>query len=315
MSIELYSGRLLSLSGLIYNAVFAKRPLLAKPFRQLRGMKISGSAICLLVLPFSPVTLPAATILGTAQSFAVLGGSTVTNTGSTVLNGDLGVWPGTSITGFGPGTVNGTTYLTNAVAQAAQNDLALAYNNLVGMLPTTNLTGQDLGGLTLTPGVYFFSSSAQLTGTLTLNAQGMADAVFVFQIGSTLTTASNSSILQVNGVQSANQRDGVYFQVGSSATLGTNTRFAGNILALTSITLNTGATVDCGRALARNGAVTLDTNTFSVGSAGSCGTGDGFAVSALGSESTSGVPEPNTVLLSSMGLAGCLLFLKRANIR
>lgn len=196
--------------------------------------------------------------LGVAASFAVLGGSTVTNTGGTVVNGDLGVWPGLAITGFPPGIVvpPGTTHAGDAVAQQAQSDVTTAYNALAGQACNTDLTGQDLGGLTLTPGVYCFSSSAQLTGALVLDAQGNANAVWVFKIGSSLTTASNSSVVFINGGQSCN----MFWQVGSSATLGTTTAFAGNILALQSITLNTGASLD-GRALARNGAVTMDTNT------------------------------------------------------
>lgn len=201
----------------------------------------------------------AQTSLGTAQNFAVLGGSTVTNTGPTTINGDLGVSPGSAVTGFPPGTVTGgTIHAADAVAAQAQNDVTTAYNALAGTACNVNLTGQDLGGLTLTPGVYCFSSSAQLTGTLTLNAQGNADAVFIFQIGSALTTASNSSVSVINGGQNCN----VFWQIGSSATLGTNTHFIGNILALTSITLQTGTTL-AGRALARNGAVTLDTNDVS----------------------------------------------------
>jgi ethanolamine utilization microcompartment shell protein EutS len=196
--------------------------------------------------------------LGTATTFAVLGGSTVTNTGSSVVTGDLGVSPGTAITGFPPGIVVGTIHSADAVALQAQSDVTTAYNALAGLACTGNLTGTDLGGLTLTAGVYCFSSSAQLTGILTLNAQGDPAAVFVFQIGSTLTTASNSSVVLINGAQSCN----VFWQVGSSATLGTDTAFAGNILALTSITLNTGASIS-GRALARNGAVTMDTNNVS----------------------------------------------------
>lgn len=196
--------------------------------------------------------------LGAAQGFAVLGGSTVTNTGSTVVSGDLGLHPGTSITGFPPGILNGTQHQTDGPALNAQNAVTTAYNALAAQPCDTDLTGQDLGGLTLVPGVYCFSSSAQLTGTLTLNAQGDANAVWVFQIGSTLTTASSSSVVIINGGSPCN----VFWQVGSSATLGTTTSFKGNILALQSITLNTGATMT-GRVLARNGAVTLDTNTIS----------------------------------------------------
>ena len=204
--------------------------------------------------------------LGGAASFAVVGSSTVTNTGPTVVNGDLGVSPGTAVVGFPPGIVNGTIHAANAAALAAQNSITTAYNALAGQACDINLTGIDLGGLTLTPGAYCFSSSAQLTGTLTLNALGNPGAVWVFQIGSTLTTASNSRVVFINGGQSC----GAFWQVGSSATLGTTTTFSGNILALASITLNTGAT-NSGAVFARTGAVTLDTNVVSV--VGSCGGG------------------------------------------
>jgi hypothetical protein len=231
--------------------------------------------------------------LGTAGSFAVLAGSTVTNTGSSVvLNGSVGVWPGSAVTGFPPGIVNapGTIHIGDAVAQIAQSDLTTAYNAAMGLAATNNLTGQDLGGLTLTPGVYSFANSAQLTGTLTLNTLGNPNAVFVFQIGSTLTTASSSSVVFSNSLTDSN----VFWQVGSSATLGTTTSFEGNILALTSITLNTGATIGCGSALARNGAVTLDSNTIG----GGCSSGGG----GEGGGSTSTVPEPGTLGLLGTGL-------------
>jgi len=197
--------------------------------------------------------------LGSAQSFGVLGGTTVTNTGPSVISGNVGVSPGAAITGFPPGTIaagTGTTHAADAIALAAQTSTTTAYNTLAGEPCTMVLTGIDLGGLTLTPGVYCFATSAQLTGVLTLNALGNPNAVFVFQIGSTLTTASNSSIVFINGGSECN----VFWQVGSSATLGTTTAFKGNILALTSITLNTTVTM-LGRTLARNGAVTLDTDT------------------------------------------------------
>lgn len=204
----------------------------------------------------TPANAATAVTLGTADSFAVLAGSTVTNTGPSVVSGDLGVSPGSAVVGFPPGIVtNGTIHAGDAVAANAQADALIAYNALAGQACDVILTGQDLGGLTLTSGVYCFASSAQLTGTLTLDAQGNPDAVFIFKIGSTLTTASNSSVVLINGAQACN----VYFQVGSSATLGTNTTFVGTIIALTSITAITGTTVD-GRLLALNGAVTLDTN-------------------------------------------------------
>ncbi len=221
--------------------------------------------------------------LGTASSFAVLGGSTVTNTGSTTVRADLGVSPGKAITGFPPGTVvGGAIHAADAVAGQAQADTTTAYNQLAGQSCTADMTGQDLGGKTLTAGVYCFSSSAQLTGALTLNAQGSADAVFVFKIGSTLTTASGSSVQLINGGSPCN----VYWQIGSSATIGTTTTFSGNILALTSITLNTGASVS-GRALARNGAVTMDTNNI-----GSAGCAKGSASGTPTAAPTSAAPQP-----------------------
>jgi hypothetical protein len=215
--------------------------------------------VTLLLCGASPASAQTAPSLGSAQSFAVLGGSTVTNTGSSVITGDLGVSPGSAVTGFPPGlVVGGTIHAADATALAAQNSTTTAYNSLASQACTQDLTGQDLGGKTLTSGVYCFSSSAQLTGTLTLNAQGNASAVFIFKMGSTLTTGSNSSVAVTNGGSSCN----VFWQVGSSATIGVGTSFVGNILALTSITLVTAARVD-GRALARNGATTLDTNTVS----------------------------------------------------
>ena len=193
--------------------------------------------------------------LGTADPFAVLAGSTVTNTGPSLVNGNLGVWPGSALTGFPPGVVTapGVIHLADAVALQAQSDVTTAYNQAAGQPCGTTLTGQDLGGLTLVSGVYCFSTSAQLTGALTLDAQGNPNPVFVFQIGTTLTTASSSSVGFVNGEQGLS----VFWQVGSSATLGTTTSFLGNILALSSITLNTGANIVCGRALARNGTATM----------------------------------------------------------
>jgi len=196
--------------------------------------------------------------LGAAASFAVLASSTVTNTGASVITGDLGVRPGTSVVGFPPGIVVGTIHPGNAVALAAQTSVGAAWDSLSSQACTQDLTGQNLGGLTLTPGVYCFSSSAPLVGTLTLNAQGNPAAVFIFKIGSTLITASGSSVLVTNGGSVCN----AYWQVGSSATLGTTSNFAGNLLAAASITLTTGASV-LGRALARTAAVTLDSNNVS----------------------------------------------------
>ena len=189
--------------------------------------------------------------LGTADSFAVLAASTVTNTGPSTVNGDLGLSPGTAVTGFPPGTVNGTIHVADAVAGQAQTDLKTAYEEAAGRTPFVPVSG-DLGGQTLLAGVYKSGSSLGLTGTLTLDAQGNSNAVFVFQAGSTLTTASGSRVNLIHGAQPCN----VFWQIGSSATLGTSSVLAGNILALTSISMSEGVTVD-GRALARNGAVTL----------------------------------------------------------
>jgi hypothetical protein len=222
---------------------------------------------CLIVLALGFGALlygPSTAVAQPLSSFAVLGGSTVTNTNTpTIVTGNLGVSPGSAVTGFPPGIVTGTVHAADAVAAQAQTDLTTLYNRLAGASCNTDLTGQNLGGLTLTPGVYCFASSAQLTGTLTLDGQGNSNAIFIFQIGSTLTTASASSVLLINSASSC----GVFWQAGSSATLGTGTALAGSIVGLTSITLNTGASVT-GRALARNGAVTLDDNHVTVCSGG-----------------------------------------------
>jgi hypothetical protein len=265
-----------------------------------------------------------ADILGTAGSFAVLAGSTVTNTGSSIVNGNLGVSPGCAVTGFPPGIVTppatiDTCPANNTGATQAQSDLVTAYNGLAGLSSEANLTGTGLGGLVLKSGVYTFDSSAQLTGTLTLNAQGLANQLWVFQIGSTLTTASASTVNIIN----PGANDGVFWQVGSSATLGTTTSFEGNIVALTSITLNTGATISCGRALALNGAVTMDTNTLDANTfdntcslAGDSGglTG-GLAVNSSGGISpVSGatvVPEPNFLIVPlGFGMLGLALMMR-----
>jgi len=230
-------------------------------------------AALLLALPLlSPASARAATtpLLGTAGTFAVLAGSTVTNTGPTTVSGDLGVSPGTAVTGFPPGLVSGVIHAGDAVATQAQTDVTTAYNNAAGQPCNVTLTGQDLGGQTLTPGVYCFASSAQLTGQLTLDDQGNPSSVFIFQIGSTLTTASNASVVVINTTGAQPCGSPIFWQVGSSATLGTNTSFTGNILALASITLQTG-TVTNGGLYARTGAVTLDTNTVVRNNQG-CGT-------------------------------------------
>jgi hypothetical protein len=223
---------------------------------RLHRVLATGAAVFVGGLSFaSAQTAPS---LGAAGSFAVLAGSTVTNTGPTVVTGDVGVSPGSAVVGFPPGIVlSGTIHSADAVALQAKADLVTAYNSLAAGTCTQDLSGQDLGGLVLAAGVYCFSSSAALTGTLTLDAGGNPAAVFIIRTGSTLITASGSSVSLINGASPCN----VFWQVGSSATLGTTSSFAGDILALTSITLNTGATV-AGRALAQNGAVTLDGSTI-----------------------------------------------------
>ena len=241
-----------------------------------------------------------ASILGTAQSFAVLGASTVTDTGPTTITGNLGVYAGSSITGLGSITITGTVHQTDAVAQQAQADNTTAYNGLANMPFSTNLTGDDLGGLTLVPGVYHFDSAAQLTGTLTLNAQGNNNAFWVFQIGSALTTASGASVQVINFGSNGGSDDGVFWQVGSSATLGTGTAFEGNILALASITLNTTATVLNGRALAQTGAVTMDTNVISnvcpIGGPGNGGPGYSGGLEFNSSGNVVPVPATSSVI-------------------
>lgn len=194
--------------------------------------------------------------LGNASEFAVVGGTTVTNTGPSVIQGSVGVSPGSAVTGFPPGIVIGETHAADVQAAGAQADLTTAYNALAAQgCDTTFSVPTDLGGMVLVPGVYCFASSASLTGALTLDGEGNPSAVFIFKTGSTLITASASSVLLINGASPCN----VFWQVGSSATLGTASTFSGNILALTSIALNTNATL-FGRALARNGEVTLDSN-------------------------------------------------------
>jgi hypothetical protein len=218
-----------------------------------------------LVLLLCATGVQAQVPLGTAQAYGVLGASAVTNTGPTVITGNLGVSPGASISGFPPGVASGATHAADAAALQAQTDTTLAYNFLAGQPCGTTLSG-DLGGRTLVPGVYCYASSAQLTGTVTLDGLGNPASLFIFQVGSALTTASGARVNLINGTQACN----VWWQMGSSATLGTGTAFAGTLIALASDTLTTGATL-AGRALARTGAVTLDTNTITIPSCTTAG--------------------------------------------
>ncbi|HEU4906230.1 MAG TPA: ice-binding family protein, partial [Solirubrobacterales bacterium] len=199
-----------------------------------------GIAGAVLAVAFALVVAPAAQAapvdLATASPFVVLGGTTVTNEGPSVLNGDLGVSPGAALTGFdGVATVNGATHANDAVAAQAQLDLTNAYNVAAGqpVAPANDLSGTDLGNRVLTAGAYRYNAGALLTGPLTLDAQGDPDAEFVFQIGAELTTESASSVLLVNGASPCN----VYWQIGSSAAIGTATQFVGSLMALTSISL------------------------------------------------------------------------------
>lgn len=252
-------------------------------------------------LTFSSPLLKADSLnpFGTAASFAVLGASTVTNTGSSVISGNLGVAPGTSITGFPPGVViNGTQHLNDGEAILAQAQSLNGYDTLAKLPYTQDLTGQNLGGLILFSGIYHYSSSALLTGNLTIDFQGADNTDAIFQIGSTLTSDTASQVNIIN----AGLNNNIFWQVGSSATLGTTTAFEGTIVADQSITLNTGASIHCGSALALNGAVTLDTNTI---------TACPVTSSDSSTPGVSAVPEPGTFNLMATGLLGIAGVLRR----
>ena len=221
------------------------------------GLMAASLAFC--SLPVLAQTIP----LGTATGFGVIAAQAITSTGATVITGDLGIHPNnaSSVTGFlfstppGTGIVTGTPHFADAVALTAKNDALAAYNTAASRPCTTTISG-DLGGRTLTPGVYCSASSMGLTGTLTLDSQGDSNAVFIFQMGSALTTASASQVRMINGGQSCN----IFWQIGSSATMGTGSSFLGNVLASSSVTMTTG-TSSTGRLIALNGAVTLDGST------------------------------------------------------
>ncbi len=239
---------------------FEIAPRSARKIRAYRSLLTCTAAALILSGSFATsrnATAAETILLGQAANFTILGGSTVTNTGATIVTGNLGLSPGSSITGFPPGSImNGSIHINDALATQAHADAATAFTQLAGESSTSNLSGQDLGtlGSPLVPGVFHFNTSAQLTGTLILDTGGDPNAAFHFQIGTTLTTATGAAIVFINGPS-----NNVFWDVGTSATIGTGTSFYGTIIADQSITFTTGASIT-GRALAVNAAVTLDTN-------------------------------------------------------
>jgi type VI secretion system secreted protein VgrG len=271
---------------------------------------------CLVALAavfYAPSTgLAGPSQLGSAQDFAVLGASTVTNTGSTTIYGSVGVDPGSAITGFNPpGTVSGgSIYGPGGVSNLAQSDAHTAYTTLFNLPFDYDYTGLELGGRTLTPGVYSFGTTAGLNGALTLDFATNPGGDFVFQVGSALTTGSGSSVNVING----SPLSGVYWLMGTSATLGTTTMFAGNILADQSITLNTGADILCGRAIALHAAVTLDNNRISnnnIAEDFGSGRNDDFGSYGYSGGSPTVVPVPGAFLLVCSGLGSVFAFGRR----
>ena len=223
--------------------------------------KKSTTSPSTLTGPAVPVqtTVQAMVALNSTSTFAILAGSGITNTGSTTVTGNMGLSPGSSIGGFPPGILVGTEHIDDSEAAQAKLDLTAAYNDAAGRTATdmVALSG-NIGGLTLTPGLYKSTSSLAISsGDLTFDAKGNPNAIFIIQIASTLTTTSGRMVILAGGASASN----IFWQVGSSATFGTTSVFKGTIMAMQSITFNTGATLD-GRALARTGAVTMAGNTI-----------------------------------------------------
>lgn len=218
----------------------------------------SPSSKNLIVIPVQ-TTAQSSVILGSASTLAVLAGASITSTGATNITGDIALSPGSSIGGFPPGIVTGTQHINNATSDQAKLDLTAAYNDLSGRTSSDIVTlSGNIGGLTLTPGLYKSTSSLAISsGDLTFDAKGNSAAIFIIQIATTLTTTSGRKVILSGGALASN----IFWQVGSSATFGTTTVFKGTVLAMQSITLNTGATVD-GRMLARTGSITMAANTI-----------------------------------------------------
>lgn len=228
-------------------------------------MVVNKTIIMLVIPPLgtNPAMPRIPVALETAGNFAVLSGTSLDNTGETsVQGGDVGTRHGHEIIGFPPGNVAppNTTRTDEAATRQAHADLATAYDAAARMAPTHDLSGQDLGGLLLLPGVYHFSSAATLNGTLTLKDQDDPKAQFIFQIGTTLTTGSNSSVISINGASSSWAKGAIFWQVGTSATLGADSSFEGNILALNNITMEKDSRIQDGSVLSQHGKITLNTN-------------------------------------------------------
>jgi Ice-binding-like len=263
---------------------------LTRPGLRSIGVGLASAVTAALLMAGGAQAATAPVGLGSAAPFSVLAGSTVTNTGPTTMFGDLGLDPGSSITGA-PHAL-GSTHIDDGVALSAKNALTVSYTDAAGR-PATKLASADLSGQTFTPGVYDASSALLFSaGNVTLNAQGNPNAVFIFQVGSSLTTGSATHVLLINGAQPCN----VFWQIGASATLGTNSTFAGTVMALTTITAKTGVTLN-GRLLARNGAVNLDTNTITTsacatgsGTTGTTTTGGTTGTGSTGTGSSTGTP-------------------------
>jgi hypothetical protein len=262
------------------------------------GLLLTLLPVFLLAVPAVGMAAQPTVNLGTTSSFAVLAGSTITNTGPTTINGDaggnVGLYPGTAFPGQADVTLTGAVHLADDVARKAKDDLVTAYDDAAGRTPVSTIATQ-LGGTTLIPGVYDSSAGTfQITGTLTLDAQGDPNAVFIFKTASTLITASNSNVNLINGARYCR----VFWKVGSSATLGTNSNFVGHIFALTSITATTGATVQ-GQLLARNGAVTLDTNTITNGICATAPTTTTSTTTPTSTTTTTSTTTPSTTTTTS----------------